>query len=259
MSDLAEIAAADTDDNGDIDAGDTSDGEDILADIIATPSESLDSSRSPDVAAEEEDPDDQEAGANLSPNSPPPQKPQPAKDDPPKKEEPPAPSSPPVIEKPVSPATATSATTTTQTLRPRRPDPASEKDTAQTTGTNRSLFGDRAATAHSPTATTEAILDHQRAEQDLLSESILKLASDLKVSSQAFSVSLEEDKEVVGRAGEGMSKTGEGMDAVTRRMGTLQKMTEGEGWLGRMMLYAQVYGLMVALVLVVFVLPKLRF
>jgi hypothetical protein len=42
-------------------------------------------------------------------------------------------------------------------------------------------------------------------------------------------------------------------------MGMLQRMTEGEGWWGRMKLYAFVYGLMVVLVLVVFVLPKLRF
>ena len=130
-----------------------------------------------------------------------------------------------------------------------------------TTEKRSALFGDRGATttALSTTATTEAILDHQRAEHDLLSESILKLATDLKKSSQAFSSSLEEDAEVVARAGEGMNKTGESMDAVTKRMGTLQKMTEGEGWWGRMRLYVQVYGLMLILVLVVFVLPKLRF
>jgi hypothetical protein len=79
------------------------------------------------------------------------------------------------------------------------------------------------------------------------------------MSSHAFTATLEEDKEVVERAGQGMNKTGEKMDAVTQRMGTLQRMTEGEGWWGRMRLYAQVYGLMVILVLLVFVLPKLRF
>ena len=88
---------------------------------------------------------------------------------------------------------------------------------------------------------------------------MLKLATDLKLSSQALSSSLDEDKELVNRAGDGMSKTGEGMDLVTRRMGTLQRMTEGEGYWGRLRLYAMVYGLMVVMVLVVFVLPKLRF
>ncbi|KAJ4292171.1 hypothetical protein N0V88_005800 [Collariella sp. IMI 366227] len=106
LSDLAEFAAAR--DNGDGDE-DTSDGEDILADIIPTPSESLASTKSPDM--------------------PP------------------------------------------------------ENTTALTT-------------------TTEAILDHQRAEQDALSESILKLATQLKASSHAISASLEEDKEVVERAGQ---------------------------------------------------------
>jgi len=36
-------------------------------------------------------------------------------------------------------------------------------------------------------------------------------------------------------------------------------MTEGKGWWGRMILYAWVYGLMLSLVLLVFVMPKLRF
>lgn len=49
------------------------------------------------------------------------------------------------------------------------------------------------------------------------------------------------------------------MEGVTARMGTLTRMTEGEGWWGRVRLYGMVYGLMVVLVLVVGVLPKLRF
>ncbi|KAK3898192.1 hypothetical protein C8A05DRAFT_38228, partial [Staphylotrichum tortipilum] len=55
LSDLAELAAAA---GNNVDAGDdddSSDGEDLLADIIATPSESLDSTRSPDMQPEEPD------------------------------------------------------------------------------------------------------------------------------------------------------------------------------------------------------------
>jgi hypothetical protein len=116
-----------------------------------------------------------------------------------------------------------------------------------------------AATTQSSTATAEAILDHQRAEQDALSDSILKMATALKTSSQRFSSTLEDDKLLLDRAGEGMNRTERGMDAASRRMGALKRMTEGKGWWGRMILYAWVYGLMVALVLLVFVLPKLRF
>ncbi|KAK0753056.1 hypothetical protein B0T18DRAFT_5877 [Schizothecium vesticola] len=237
MNDLAEIASASADSDHD-----TSEGEDVLAAIIATPSESLDSSRSPDV--ESSSSEDEPTTAPIP--EPVLSLPQPRKTLPSEEfNEKTDPSPPP-------------PTSTTQTLRPRGSHPPSEKDTAHTTART-ALFGDRAATAHTPTATAEAILDHQREEQDLLSESILKLAGDLKASSLAFTATLEEDREVVDRAGQGMSKTGEGMDAVTKKVGTLQRMTEGEGWWGRMRLYAQVYGLMVVLVLVVFVLPKLRF
>ncbi|KAK1750687.1 hypothetical protein QBC47DRAFT_393256 [Echria macrotheca] len=254
LGDLAELA---TRDDSDKEAGDTSgdedEGEDILAEIIATPSESLDSTRSPDVAPEEEVDEGLES-----------QDPIPDMLETPLQENPetkPEPAEPQPASELLSLSSPPTTTTTTQTLRARGGpnQPPSEKTYTS------ALFGDRrspgttATTTDMATRTEEAILDHQRAEQDALSESILRLASDLKASSQALSASLDEDKDVVDRAGRGMNKTGEGMDAVSRRMGMLTRMTEGEGWWGRMRLYAQIYGLMVVLVLVVFVLPKLRF
>ncbi|RDA83726.1 hypothetical protein CP532_0224 [Ophiocordyceps camponoti-leonardi (nom. inval.)] len=123
------------------------------------------------------------------------------------------------------------------------------------------LFAGRSkpATPQTSTATAEAMLDRQRAEQDALSDSMLRMAGALRASSQRISSTLEADKEVLGRAGEGMNRTERGMEAARGRMGTLRRMTEGQGWWGRMMLYAWVYGLMVLLVLLVFVMPKLRF
>lgn len=85
------------------------------------------------------------------------------------------------------------------------------------------------------------------------------MASALKESSKKFSVTLDEDKEVMAKAGESVEKTERSMESARGRMGTLRKMTEGKGWWGRMILYAWVYGLMVGLVLLVFVFPKLRF
>lgn len=85
------------------------------------------------------------------------------------------------------------------------------------------------------------------------------MAGALKASSQRFSSTLDADNQVLSRAGEGMEKTGRGMEVAQGRMGMLRKMTEGKGWWGRMVLYAWVYGLMVGLVLFVFVFPKLRF
>ncbi|KAK1722110.1 hypothetical protein BDP67DRAFT_499540 [Colletotrichum lupini] len=254
MHDLEQLHE-DEDDN-------SSDGEDVLADIIPTPSESMDS-RSTDIPTDntpEDDDDEPEI-----PELPPPVTAVP-------RESSEAPTAPARSATEPSPAPQThttpeAGTTTTQTLRsrgPARPDSPS----ATTTATARAaLFASRrsnttkssASGPASSTATAEAILDHQRAEQDALSESILKMAGALKASSQKFSSTLEQDKGVVSRAADGMDKTERSMDAASRRMGTLRKMTEGKGWWGRMILYAWVYGLMVALILLVFVMPKLRF
>lgn len=238
------------------DDGYSSDGEDILGEIIPTPSEST-NSRSTDIPTEDTGDDD---SAEDIPDL-----------------------APPLGAAAAAPAHATAPestptpTTTSQTLRPRgaanttaaaEPATATSTGTATATSTARAaLFAQRrsntlkstASTGAASTATAEALLDRQRQEQDALSESILKMAGALKASSQRFSSTLEQDKNVLSRAGEGMDKTERGMDAASRRMGTLRRMTEGKGWWGRMMLYAWVYGLMVALVLLVFVMPKLRF
>lgn len=85
------------------------------------------------------------------------------------------------------------------------------------------------------------------------------MASALKASSQKFSSTLDADKDVVEKAGEGISRTEQSMETARGRMGTLRRMTEGKGWWGRMMLFAWVYGLMAGLLLLVFAMPKLRF
>ncbi|OHE94601.1 synaptobrevin [Colletotrichum orchidophilum] len=254
MHDLEQLHE-DEDDN-------SSDGEDILADIIPTPSESMDS-RSTDIPTDNtpEDDDDEPEIADLPPPvSAVPREPS---------ETPPAPARPATEPSPALQVHTTtgSGTTTTQTLRSRGPARPGSPSATTTATARAALFASRrsntlkssASGPASSTATAEAILDHQRAEQDALSESILKMASALKASSQKFSNTLEQDKGVVSRAADGMDKTERSMDAASRRMGTLKKMTEGKGWWGRMIMYAWVYGLMVALILLVFVIPKLRF
>ncbi|KAH7326413.1 putative synaptobrevin protein [Stachybotrys elegans] len=230
LEDYRKIAVEDDDDT---------DGEDILSEIIPTPSESMDS-RSSDAA----DP------GQLEETTPDPPAPEPAAASSPIPTQPEPRSVSPTLEAP---------TQTTQTLRSRTSAP-SPQPTAHSTA-RAALFANRRkpATPQTSTATAEAILDNQRAEQDMLSESILKMAGALKASSQKFSTTLEEDKELLGRAGEGMEKTERSMEAARGRMGMLRRMTEGKGWWGRMILYAWVYGLMVGLVLLVFVMSKLRF
>ncbi|KAL2068954.1 hypothetical protein VTL71DRAFT_15292 [Oculimacula yallundae] len=109
------------------------------------------------------------------------------------------------------------------------------------------------------TASTEAMLTHNRTEQENLTGSLLAMASALKESSRAFATSLEEEKSVLDSATSGLDKNELGLEAAQRRMGYLRTMTEGRGWMGRMLMYAWIAGLMVIAILVVFVMPKLRF
>ncbi|KAI9784585.1 MAG: hypothetical protein M1839_001807 [Geoglossum umbratile] len=115
---------------------------------------------------------------------------------------------------------------------------------------------------HLPTATvsaTETLLTHNRAEQETLTASLLSMASALKESSKLFADSLGSEKAVLNRAGEGLDKNTQGMEAAKLRMGMLRRMTEGMGWWGRMMMYGWIAGLMLVALLLVGFLPKLRF
>lgn len=109
------------------------------------------------------------------------------------------------------------------------------------------------------TATTEALLTHNRTEQESLTNSLLNMAQALKASSHSFASSLEEEKDILNRATEGLDKNELGLEAAQRRMGFLRKYTEGKGWWGRMMMYVWIAGLMVIALVIVFVLPKVRF
>lgn len=249
MRDLEELSAHAVEDEDDI----SSEEDDILSGILATPSQSLDS-RSTDILEQYTEKDDQKHTMLQAP----------------------LPTEPRqngingrVVETLEEVISEKPDTLASQTLRPRGQQPApsdpekakQDLDTAQTTGatTQRSLLlGDRSADV-SDVATKEAILDRERREQEELTEAMSKITKELKLSSLRFSEALEEDKEMTEQAAKGLSKNELGLEAAARRMGALTRMTEGKGWWGRVMLYAWIYGLMVVLVLVVFVLPKLRF
>jgi hypothetical protein len=85
------------------------------------------------------------------------------------------------------------------------------------------------------------------------------MAQQLKASSSAFASSLEEEKSILNRATEGLDKNELGMEAAQKRMGYLRTMTEGRGMIGRMLMYVWIAGLAVLALVIVFVLPKLRF
>lgn len=151
-----------------------------------------------------------------------------------------------------------------------RDDPDIQEESAVQSSTLRSrapnaradLFAGATSTStsnHSTTATTESLLTHNRTLQEDLTSSLLSMAQALKESSLAFGSSLEDEKSILNRATEGLDKNELGMEAAQRRMGHLRTMTEGRGWWGRMLMYAYIAGLMVLSLVIVFVLPKLRF
>ncbi|TAQ84638.1 hypothetical protein B7494_g7040 [Chlorociboria aeruginascens] len=109
------------------------------------------------------------------------------------------------------------------TLRARAPRPDVDSESrAQSTGIS--------------TATTEALLTHNRTEQETLTASLLSMAQQLKATSNAFASSLESEKPLIDNTMEGLDKNERGMEAARKRMGYLRTMTEGRGWWGRMLI-----------------------
>ena len=107
-------------------------------------------------------------------------------------------------------------------------------------------------------ATEKTLLVESRTHEDLTT-SLVSLASQLKQQTRNFQASLESDRGLVDRVLEGLDKNVTGMDAASKRIGMLRRMSEGKGWWGRIMLYAWIFGLWIVAILLVFVGPKLRF
>ncbi|KAF1962358.1 hypothetical protein CC80DRAFT_487837 [Byssothecium circinans] len=135
------------------------------------------------------------------------------------------------------------------------------QDESTATATGNSLFPSKptATTGDPSTAPTEAILSQNRTEQEALTTGLLEMAKQLKQQSIHLGQTLEGDKSVLDRAISGLDQNTLGMDAASRRMGTLRRMTEGRGWWDRIKLYAMIFGLWVFAFLLVFVGPKIRF
>lgn len=142
----------------------------------------------------------------------------------------------------------------------RRRGQAAEAEGTQTaSGTSLHPTKVTTTTGNPSLAQTEALLSHDRNEQENLTNSLLEMAKQLKAQSVHFSNTLESDKSIVDRAVSGLDKNQINMDAASQRMGTLRRMTEGKGWWDRMKLYAMIGGLWLLAFLIVFVGPKIRF
>lgn len=105
----------------------------------------------------------------------------------------------------------------------------------------------------------ESTLTSHEKEKDLLSASLLSLAAQLKSSAASFQSTIESEKGTVDATVEALDKSSGSMEGAGGKLKTLQRETEGAGWFRRMRIYAEVAGLWVLLVLLVFVGPKLRF
>ncbi|TKA83366.1 hypothetical protein B0A55_01038 [Friedmanniomyces simplex] len=149
-----------------------------------------------------------------------------------------------------------------QEIRNRRPLSASDNLTAASSTAREQLFTGRnkeSEPSMSGLNRTEALISHNRTEQETLTTGLIGLARALKESSLQFSSSLEAEKDVLKRAEGGLDKSSQGMEAAEQRMGMLRRMSEGQGWWGRIKLYAFIFGLWIACFLLVFIGPKLRF
>lgn len=141
----------------------------------------------------------------------------------------------------------------------RRGQPAEGEGTQAASGTSLHPSKATTSTGNPSLAQKEALLSHDRNEQENLTNSLLEMAKQLKAQSVHFSNTLDSDKGIVDRALSGLDKNQINMDAASQRMGTLRRMTEGRGWWDRMKLYAMIGGLWLLAFLIVFVGPKIRF
>ncbi|ORY09018.1 synaptobrevin [Clohesyomyces aquaticus] len=146
----------------------------------------------------------------------------------------------------------------TSDLRSRRSE--TQKEEAATTS-GASLFPSKASTTTGDPALahTEALLSHNRTEQEALTTSLIDMAKQLKAQSLQFGSTLESEKGILERAAEGLDRGTMGMEAAGARMGTLRRMTEGRGFFDRLKLYGMIFGLWLIAFLLVFMGPKLRF
>ncbi|KAJ9603095.1 hypothetical protein H2200_012390 [Cladophialophora chaetospira] len=107
-------------------------------------------------------------------------------------------------------------------------------------------------------ATERALLNTSRVHEDITG-SLVNMAAQLKQEQRRLQFNLEQDKGILGRAMEGLDVSLSGMEAASKNMKFLTRMSEEEGWLGRLKLYAMIFGMWVVAFLLVFVCPKLRF
>ncbi|KAF3933113.1 hypothetical protein ABW19_dt0200426 [Dactylella cylindrospora] len=107
-----------------------------------------------------------------------------------------------------------------------------------------------------PELSVDDALSQQRHEQDDLSDSLLKMAQQLRLNSQMFGDSLENEKAYLDAAVTGLDKNATGIEGAGLRMLQL-KQGQNVTWMYQLKVYAALIGLALTAV-IIFWLPKLR-
>lgn len=103
------------------------------------------------------------------------------------------------------------------------------------------------------------LLAASREHEDLTASS-LNMATQLKQAARQFQFALEQEgKGIIDQAMENLEGNFTAMNVASKGMKSLQRMSEEQGWLGRLKLHAMIFGLWAAAILLVFAGPKLRF
>lgn len=108
------------------------------------------------------------------------------------------------------------------------------------------------------TRTEDSLLDSSREHEDITT-SLVNMAAQLKQQARQFQFTLDQDKNLIDRAMDGLEGNFTAMTVASKGMKSLQRMSEEQGWLGRLKLHAMIFGLWAVAILLVFAGPKLRF
>jgi len=141
----------------------------------------------------------------------------------------------------------------------REPEVQIESSTLRHRREKEELFKPTATSTALESKTAEQLMTHNRTEQEELTSSMLSMAAMLKQQSRAFAATLEGEKDILDRAVQGLDKNELGLEAAQTKMGFLRGVTEGRGWLSRMIMYGTIVILWMIALFIMLVMPKLRF
>ncbi|KAF3909468.1 hypothetical protein AA313_de0203101 [Arthrobotrys entomopaga] len=151
--------------------------------------------------------------------------------------------------------TPTVVTSQTSTVAPAAPT-ATAVPSNEPVSVLRNRLGKSYGTEPKPELSLDDQLSQDRHEQDDLSESLLKMAEQLKANSRKFADDLENEKDILRTTAEGLDKNSSGVQGAGLRMLQLRQGQDVTWWY-QIKVFAALIGLALTAV-IIFWLPKLR-